>query len=227
MKLNNLECKIAYSISERLGAFSLISEAYTAAGLDNLSETNLRITPYHLLSSTIVFIAKLDGHIVMTVSLIQDSHLGLPMDSIYSEELEARRNSGMKLAEVGCLAARKDLRNSVDIFIELGKLLVQFALYRGLDALVIAVHPKHKRFYEKIFAFRQFGLVKTYPTVENKPAVGMELNFKIMHRTRQKLYQYMIEDKLPTEKFQIPNISASEKQLLKELVDDNFKFLLV
>ncbi len=46
------------------------------------------------------------------------------------------------------------------------------------DNLVIAVNPKHQRFYQKVLLFKQIGPERSYEYVKGNPAIAMclELN---------------------------------------------------
>ena len=87
------------------------------------------------------------------------------------------------LGEVSCLAdCQRHVKEFFPIFLYTSRLMVQYARYRGLDALVAAVHPKHARFYRRFMDFQVFGLEKTYPTVRNHPAVALWLEFARIDR---------------------------------------------
>ena len=43
----------------------------------------MRVTPYHLLPTTEIFIALHQGEVVLTYTLVLDGRLGVPMESVY------------------------------------------------------------------------------------------------------------------------------------------------
>ncbi len=173
-----LEITLARSLDDLLGSFKILYQAYVRAGLVNENPHELRLTPFHLLQSTEVVIAKLGETVTSTITMVSDSPAGLPMDDMYHEELEAIRQLGTGLAEIGCLADRRQSPiRFVKVFGELARLAVQVASNRGIGALVVATHPRHAGFYTRSFGFEQFGGVKGCPYVKGNPAVAMILNF--------------------------------------------------
>jgi len=173
-----LEISLASSLSDLLGSFKILYQAYIRAGLVNENKQQVRLTPFHLLPSTEVVIAKLEETVTSTLTMVSDSPAGLPMDNMYHEELKGIRQSSIRLAEIGCLADRRQSPvRFVKVFGELARLAVQVASSRGIGALVVATHPRHAGFYTRSFGFEQFGGIKGCPYVKGNPAVAMILNF--------------------------------------------------
>ena len=154
----------------------LVHDTYVARGLrDAMSHAAARP------GSAAVFVARIDGAVGATLSLLPDSTRGLPVDALYRAELAALRASGRRLAEVGALAVGRPWRGAA---LALVRPLVQLVgIYardlRGVDELCIAVHPRHAPFYERGFGFTRFGAEKAYGAVKGAPAVGLRLD---LHR---------------------------------------------
>jgi hypothetical protein len=177
--------KVAENRQEREAAFRLVYKAYTRSGLIDENPHGMRVTPYQLLDTTDVFIAMLDDEVISTVSLVCDGELGLPMEGIYGREVTDLRASGICVAEVSCLAdRRRQLSRTLPIFIPLMRLLAQAARYRGIEQLLVAVHPRHAGFYRRCLSFDLLGDLKTYPLVRNNPAVALSLDFLKVDRLR-------------------------------------------
>ena len=101
------------------------------------------------------------------------------MESIYPGEIEQLRNQGHWVAEVGCLADRRmEPRRFIDTFCSLTKLMAQYARTRGIDGFVIAIHPRHAKYYKSFLCFEEIGGVVNYPLVSNRPAVALFLGFE-------------------------------------------------
>lgn len=173
-----LEYKVADTPAEREAAFRLVYEAYVRSGLAQPNPYRLRVTPYHLLPTTTVFVAKSGGEVVCTVTLVEDGKLGLPLEVVYGREVAHLRRTGAKLAEVCSLADRRaDLARMLPAFVELTRLVAYFGLYHGtVRQLLVAVHPRHARFYQRFMAFEPFGPLRDYPCVRNRPAVALMLD---------------------------------------------------
>ena len=172
--------KSAGSFDDRLSAFRLVYESYLGAGLIDANRYRMRVTPYHLQPETGVFIASLDNEVICTVTLIHDSEIGLPIDSVYREEIDMKRAEGLKLAEVSSLAAAPSLSKQEfwQVFMKLTGLMAQSARLQGVHGLVIAAHPKHARFYSRLMGFEQIGELRSYPSVRNRPAVACCLDLR-------------------------------------------------
>jgi hypothetical protein len=169
---------IAHQKDDLQQAFALVYESYRHAGLVDKTECRVRLTPFHLLDTTEVFVTKLDETVVSTVSLIGDGQLGLPLESIYSKHVALIRRRGLKMAEIGCLADRRESPvRFVETFAAMGQLLAQVAMRRGYDGLVAAAHPKHARLYSRILPFEKIGEQVECPYANGNPAVMLALVF--------------------------------------------------
>jgi hypothetical protein len=173
----SLDYTIASSRQELHAAFRLVYEAYVRSGLMQPNSYRMRVMPYHLLTTTEVFVAKRMGDVISTVSLVRDDRLGLPMEAIYGQEINERRQKRLHLAEVSCLADRRgDICHSLPVILRMMTLMAQAAQARGVDQLLIAVHPKHARFYQRFTAFVPMAGQRTYEAVCGKPAVALVLD---------------------------------------------------
>lgn len=190
--------KVASNRTEYDGAFRLIYRSYLRAGLCSPSSHQIRITPYHLLPSTDVLVGKLRGEIISTLSLVRDGELGLPLESVYGDEVNRRRAAGLRLAEVSCLAdRRKEPARFFGLFCDLSKIMVQMAASEGIDQLLIAVHPRHARMYCRAMAFQQFGDTRDYPMVNGNAAVALTLDLEWVRTEQALVWERFVGDPLP------------------------------
>jgi hypothetical protein len=191
-----LDISLARSRSDLLGAFKILYQAYVRAGLVNENPYEVRLTPFHLLPSTEVVIAKLAETVTSTITMVPDDDAGLPMDNMYGDELNRIRESGLRIAEIGCLADRRQSPvRFIKVFGELARLACQVARNRGIGGLVVATHPRHAGFYSRSFGFQQFGEIKGCPYVKGNPAVGMLLDFGRIRETA--LYECLFGNPFP------------------------------
>mgnify|MGYP000490780224 CR=1 FL=1 len=221
-----IEYKIAETRQEREAAFRLVYDSYLRSGLSEPNPWQMRVTPYHLLPTTQVLIAKQGDQVIFTASLVADGELGLPMECVYSEELDVCRARGLWLAEVSCLADRRQhLRGFFPVFLRLSRLLVQFAMYQGMDGLVAAVHPKHARFYKRYMCFLPMGQQKSYPTVRHRPAVALWLEFSRFHSELRchPNYEVFFGEQLPEQQLQPCFMSQAEREYFGRMIDPSFK----
>ncbi len=221
---SDIQYRIASTRREREAAFRLVYHSYLRAGLGDQNCYRMRVTPYHLLESTEVFVAKCNGEVIFTLSLIMHGELGMPMESVYAGEVDELRGRGLRLGEVSCLADRRaDACGFFPVFVRTSRLMVQYARHRGLDALVAAVHPKHARFYRRYMDFRMFGQEKTYPTVRNNPAVALWLEFTRIDREPPRSYDSFFGQQIPFESLQPQPISRADCEYFRAMIDRKFQ----
>lgn len=195
---NGISYKNSGCWSERASAFRMVYDAYVAAGLIPSNPHRMRVTRYHLSPSTAVFLAKRHAELVYTVSLVvDDEDYGLPLESLYADEVAEMRSQGYRLAEVSCLAGATDdgasRSEQFNVFVGMMGLLAQYARYNDVDRLLVAVHPRHAKFYRHFFGFEVFGEQKSYDAVCGNPAVGCYHDFLATdisgYRLRDQVYE--------------------------------------
>lgn len=195
---SDVQCRIAGTHHDRIAAFELVYRRYTDAELISPNRFKLRVTPYHLLPTTNIFVACQNSRVICTVTLIGDGELGLPMESIYQSELLDLRRRNLYVGEVSCLAFEPmPLNKFLLVFMQLTRLMAQHARSYGMDQFVIAVHPQHARFYQRFMGFEQIGPLRTYPSVQNAPAVACSLDFAAIDQTRPKCWTSYFGSRLP------------------------------
>lgn len=211
--------KVARSRAEFEGAFRLVYSSYLRAGLCSPSAQQTRVTPYHLLPSTDVIVGILRGEVISTLSLVRDGELGLPMESVYGDEVEKRRAAGLRLAEVSCLAdRRKEPARFFGLFCDLSRVMVQMAAAEGIDQLLIAVHPRHARMYARAMAFQQFGEPREYPLVNGNAAVALTLDMEWARAHQAVLWRRFVGTALPERVIRSCPMSASDRRYFEALL---------
>lgn len=192
--------KAASHRDERTAAFGLVYQAYVRSGLIEPNPSQLRVTPYQLQPGSTIFVAVLRNEVISTVSLIGDGQLGLPMESIYGDEIARLRALGMRFGEVSALAdRRRQMSRTLPVFVQLMRLMVQSAHRQGIDRLLVAVHPRHARFYQRFLSFQRLAEERSYPLVCNNPAVALYLDFAQIARERPPNYELFFGEPLAEE----------------------------
>jgi len=227
-----LVLKIAETKEELEACFTLLHQAYVASGFMKPHPSGMRVTIYHALPATTTLCAKYDGKVVGTISLIRESALGVPLQSIF--DLSAVREKGGQIAEVSALAVHRDFRKTGgSILFPLMKFMYEYCTtFFDTRHLVIAVNPSHIELYESLLLFRRLSanVVETYDFVNGAPAIGATLDLQEapeMFRKhygskpqRRNLYTYFIELKLPN--IQLPlrrYFTTNDPVLTPELLD--------
>ncbi len=223
-RLYNVRHLIVFTKAEREASFKLVYSAYLKRGIGTVNRYKMRVTPYHLLGTTEVFYAELDGEVVLTMTLVRDGKLGLPMESVYAKEVGILRNNGCNLAEVSCLADQQGLMGKyfLPVFIGLNRLLAQYASKHGVGVLVAAIHPHHAPFYERVLGFEKFGPHRTYPNVANRSAVAIMIDFNFVRLYCPRCYGLFFDKPIPEKWLQSTPISEEQKKHFAPMVDSFF-----
>jgi hypothetical protein len=192
-------CRVGSTEEELFAAFNLVYEQYRRSGLMQPNSCKMRITPYHLLSTTEVLVAVEAESVTCTMSLVCDGpRMGLPMESVYPDEIAELRRQGLSLAEVSCLAEKHDVTGkSQSAVFQLMPLMAQLAYRRGADYLLIAVHPRHARFYQRFLGFDMFTDERNYGKVCGKPAVGLAADLNNLAVNHPRVHQWMFGEPFP------------------------------
>lgn len=158
-------------------AFRLVHDQYVARDYMSPEPSGRRINLRHALPSSRVFVAKTWSRVIGTVTLFRDSALGLPMDDLYKEQLDAWRARGRQIVEASHLATDPDNRaHGVAILMRMIRMLIIYAAeFSRLDDLCLVVNPRHVEFYEKFFDCRVCGEARSYGNVNGAPAVPLRL----------------------------------------------------
>ncbi|MGD9504434.1 MAG: hypothetical protein AB7W37_05965 [Syntrophobacteraceae bacterium] len=129
-------------------------------------------------------VVKFGAEIIATLSMVMDSDLfGLPMDTLYRNELNALRAQGLRIVELSSLAASE--RHPAGKFLmPLFRAVYWRAALKSVDNLCIMVNPRHVLFYKTVFLFEDLGPERFYPKVQ-APAVALTA---CVHGYRERLY---------------------------------------
>jgi hypothetical protein len=136
----------------------------------------------------------------MTMTLVPDNTLlGLPLESLYREEIGRLRRERRRMAEVISLAADKDLesREFRPLFLAMSRLLFQYHLTHGGDTLVITVNPRHSKYYTKLMGYQPLGPRRCYPEVQGHPAEAYMLDVELAKLHAPKTYAAIFAEWVP------------------------------
>ncbi len=196
----DIRVKIASERAEWRDAFQLVSSNYQARGYEEPFASKVRFTPFHALPDVVTFVAKHEGRVLATFSMVPDNTLlGLPLECIYGDEIRELRRSRRRLAEVSSLAADKDLgaREFRAVFVAMIRLLMQYHLSHGGDTWVITVNPRHRDFYNRRMGFIPLGPARTYSSVQDHPAEGYWLDLDLMRQAAPRMHREVFGEWLP------------------------------
>ncbi|WP_147869031.1 N-acyl amino acid synthase FeeM domain-containing protein [Stieleria maiorica] len=212
---------VCQSTDDRSEAFSLVHRMYLRTGLTGDNVQGMRVIPHHLLDTTDVMVSRRDGVVDFTVTLVRDGELGLPAESLFPAEIDSMRSCGVKLAEVSCMASQCDRltqRERLDMLVKMMSLTVRVARRRGVDRLLLAVHPRHAKAYQKMFGCIPCTDVKRYDAVEGNPAVLCLHDFARLDRERYLFYDRIYGTEHEPWKLDGPRMTSAEKEYFKKRV---------
>jgi len=148
------ELKVVENMNELEESFKLVYESYVKIGYCEPNAHKMRATKYHALSTTSTLIAKDNGKVVATLTLVRDNRFGLPLESVFS--VKDLRKFGRRVAEVTSLVIDQNYRREAGglLLFPMMKLMYEYSTdYFGVSYLVIAVHPRDVDFYRALLLF--------------------------------------------------------------------------
>lgn len=161
----------AQNIGELKACYEIVYKGYLSRGYCLPSESKMFYHYFSFLPKSRTFTLKENGKIIGTISVVVDSPCGLPMDKLFSKEMNSLRRQGRKLAEVTLLALDSGKKKSLFSLANLEKQARLFRLFKimyeyahneaGVTDLIIGVHPKHASLY-KYLQFRPLASIKQY-----------------------------------------------------------------
>ena len=205
-----VEVKIASTRQEWEEAFQLVADNYQARGYE-AGDCDCRFTSYHALPESVVLVAKTEGQVVATFSLVPDNTLlGLPLEGLYRDEIQELRRHGRHIFETTCLADRDlGLREFVQVFQALIGLAWQYGVARGGDTNVITINPRHRSFYTKALGYVPLGPWQSYPAVQGHPAEAYFLDPRLMRAKAPEAHARIFGEPLPPEALRAPRMPAA------------------
>jgi len=175
----------------------------------------------HLADETEIIIAKQAREVVFTVTLVRDGQYGLPLESLFADEVARMRSQGMRLAEVSCLAHSNEVldgRERFNTFVRGISLLLQTARRRRVDRLLLAVHPRHAKVYERLFGCERCSDTKEYAAVQGNPAIMCLHDFAKLDQIGYPLYRQIYGTAYAPWQMDGSRMSEIEKQYFEQFL---------
>ena len=187
-EIAGLVFKIADRRAEWEQAFRLLHDVSVQAGFYQPRESGMRVMPCHAVPSTAVFVALKGQEVVGTMTLVEDSPLGVPMEPIFPEEVNRYRVQKRRVAEVSALAVHKAFRGT-GMTMTMNRVMWRWAyFYRQVTDLVICVRPFAADYYKSVLLFEQIGPARPYQSLKNTPVVPLRLDLQTAVERYQRVY---------------------------------------
>ncbi len=164
--------RIASEALSRCSAYQLVYDQYAAEGYVENSAAGLWLTVYDAHPDTVTVIAERDDRVIGTLTIVPDSPMGLPADTLYREDLDKLRKSDRRLSEIISLAVDPDAAGGSQVVVTLCMFayLTAWKLHGSTD-MVITINPRHARYYERRMHFLREAGERSYDKVGGAPAV--------------------------------------------------------
>lgn len=195
LDLDQISFRTANTPNEYLAAFNLVYKVFVDRGFVQPSSAPFRLAPQHCNPDSRVFIgvAKETNieRLIYSVSLFPDSDKGLPMDDVFSPQLDELRGQGRFIVEAGHLAADPHYKtNTMNIPMLGNKILFHYAHdVLQADDIVITTHPKYKWIYEDLLLFTKIGEIDQYGYANNNPAIALRLDIRTIKDRYSEIYE--------------------------------------
>ena len=185
--VGTLDFGLAVTFGDFDAAFRLLHDRYVWRGYLTPEPSGRRLGLHNALPTTKLLVAKAEDRVVGTLTVVEDSCLGLAMDEAFGEELGRLRERGRRLAEASSLAVDRGYRSSgIAILVRLLRLAVLYAArIARVDDLCFVLNPRHREFYQRLFAFRWFGEPRPYRRAHGRPALGVRLDLALVRALLQ------------------------------------------
>ena len=171
--------RVAMDLDDALAAWQMVYQAYRRKDLIDPNPHRLHTAPQAVGDHAVVILGCLGPVVVSTLTALADGPDGLPLDRVYSQELDALRDQGRTLIEVGLFAdRRRHLARTAEALFQLMRYAYYYGLQQDMTDFVIGVHPRHARFYLRAFGFDYVGQEKVYPAVNDRPVVLLRGNIE-------------------------------------------------
>jgi len=184
--LKECEFRPVQTLEEFRACSRLVYLEYLNKKYTKQNQGQFRLSLHQMIDKSTTFIALYKNRFNLgTLTLIEDSPMGVPMDLIYKTELDPLRKADRYFAEAGMLALNSNLLKKPSIP-ESYRMLILLYLFKAafeflkkstnVDSLAACFHPRHKLFY-RAMQFQTIGELKPYDSVKGHPAVGYWLDF--------------------------------------------------
>ncbi|PCJ52371.1 MAG: hypothetical protein COA79_23760 [Planctomycetota bacterium] len=181
--------KVANTLKEREEVFRLAYQIYLEKGYLKENQSECLIQDYDFDPETVILIVKDNKNkIVGSLTMVFEDSSKLPAMKLFRKELNDIRFTKGKIAEISRLVIDKSYRNSKEILrLMINYLFIYTHHIKNYGSLAIQVNPRHVNYYKALLCFKEAGIPKACPQVQNAPAVLLSVS---MSRYQSKLNYY-------------------------------------
>lgn len=186
-----IQLTLAQTPEDFEAAFRILYDCYVESGSEAPHPSQLRVTPYHLLPTTHVLLAKVKGEIIGTVSIITDGAFGLPISKVC--DLRPLKLLSPRIAEISSLAIKKEARKAhgAAMFPLFKGVFEYCAGYLGIDILTVTVKLFRRDLYEGLIGFQPITgeVIEGYNFSNGATVFGEYLDLRTADKWMTKAYK--------------------------------------
>ena len=204
--------RVANSFELRQKAYRFQYKTYEKLGIADPKRDGLWVTIHDAIPETTTFFAEdKKGELAGVLTLVFDSPLVLPADSLFPSEIKSIRQAGNRICELISFGTSEKMRGSVRILAGLVYSSFLFALHaRKVTDFVITVHERYEKFYCSNLLFSRLGPVRNYGKVKGKPTVLLHLPLGLPDTLRESCRIFP---------FSLFNYSKSQEHAIASIVE--------
>lgn len=178
--LSQYTIEVASTLEQREEVYQMVYQAYREKNFIPENKNGFHTIDQDICPDTLILLARDQyGAIAGTVTAVFDQSVSLPATKIYAHEIKELRDRGAIIAEVSRLAVSKRHRFSKEILSLLFNHLVIYCHHiKKVTSLICEVNPRHVLYYQSILNFKQIGVMKPCPMVQENPAVLLQLSIQ-------------------------------------------------
>ncbi len=167
--------RVASTLPEAVEAWRMVYQRYLATGLIAANPYRLHTAAEAVSPGTTTICEHRGQKLRRTISCYLDSRRGVPLDAVYPTALAQARARGERLGEIGllaeCPAAGDASATRIQDLFAFMRYPIYALYHQGASQVVIGVHPRHARFYERLLGFEIAGPVVSYPRLLDRDVV--------------------------------------------------------
>jgi len=198
---------------ELAAAYELVYRCYRDRGYTSSRSGGLIYQPtFGLPSSRTLVAGPADREAVGTLSIVGDNPWGFEAETTFPEEVRALRRQGRKLAELTCLAIEPVGEfEPRSVFFALTKFMIHYVMWRGYDELLLAIHPRHYRFYWRFFRAYPLGSTRSHSFANGNPALACGIDLRTLRQNGDpELFRRYFARPIPAEAFLRPAVRPED-----------------
>lgn len=150
-------------------ACRLVNENYRNVGLQDRTASDVRVTKYHFLPQAKTFVSTAPTSavsveaqkVIGTITVVPDSELGFPLETIALESVLQLRREGKRAAEFTGLASDAEGSSRL-VVLKLFRLAFEYCKRNGIHVILAGLTERHAGFYQRLLGFKPIGEPEPY-----------------------------------------------------------------